>query len=99
MILPDHHCFKCGNDWSSAVEHPKKCPQCQSRRWDADAAIEDMAESDLSKLVEYGQAHNFPCVLSPAWDKDNVGDLREDILTSISDGWEWDNLTRDFLNS
>lgn len=93
MILPDHYCFKCSYKWSSAVEHPKKCPNCQSRRWDA------KAESDLLKLVEYGYAHNFPCVLSPAWDKDNVGDLRDDILTSISDGWEWDSLTRDFLNS
>ena len=28
----DHTC-KCGNAWSGAVEHPKKCPKCQSRTW------------------------------------------------------------------
>lgn len=96
-MIPKHYCFNCGYEWPMLVEHPRKCPNCQSRKWDAKAAIEHMTDRDLAAMVEYGQAHNFSCVLSPAWDKDGVGDLREDILTSISDGWEWSGLIRDFL--
>jgi len=58
--------------------------------------VDAMSDRDLAEMVEYGQARNYPCVLSPAWDKDNVGDLRDDILTSISDGWDWSCLVRDF---
>jgi hypothetical protein len=79
------------------VADPKKCPQCQSKHWRAKDVIEATSDRVLAEMVEYGQSHNFPCVLSPAWDKDNVGDIREDILTSISDGWKWGNLIRDFL--
>jgi hypothetical protein len=63
------------------------------------AEIRKMTDRDLAALIEYGQSHNFSCVLSPAWDKDNVGDLREDIQTSIFDGWDWGSLIKDFLNS
>ena len=57
--------------------------------------VNAMSDRDLEKMVEYGQAHNYACVLSPAWDKDNVGNLREDILTSISDGWDWSKLVEE----
>ena len=96
-MIPHHHCIQCSYDWPIIVEHPKKCPNCQNRHWNAIAEIEKMPDRDLAAMVEYGQAHNHPCVLSPAWEKDNVGDLREDILTSISDGWEWGSLIKAFL--
>jgi len=98
-MIPHHHCIQCGYDWPIIVEHPKKCPNCQSRKWNAMAEIEKMTDRDLAALIEYGQSHNFPCVLSPAWDKDNVSDLREDIYTSISGGWDWGSLIKNFLNS
>jgi hypothetical protein len=79
------------------VEHPKKCPNCQSKDWYITSIIGAMSDNILSEMVDFGIAGNYACVLSPAWDKDNVNDLREDILTSISDGWEWGSLIRDFL--
>lgn len=96
MIISKHHCFRCGYDWPMLVEHPKKCPNCQSRKWDAKAAIEAMTDRDLSAMVEYGISHNFPCVTPPAWDNEKVEDLREEILTSIADGWEWSDLIKRF---
>lgn len=81
------------------VEHPKKCPNCQSRDWSIASIIETMSNNILIELVDFGIAGNYACVLSPAWDKGNVGDLREDILTSISDGWDWESLIRDFLRA
>ena len=61
------------------------------------AEIGKMPDRDLAAMIEYGQSHNFPCVLSPAWDKDSTGDHREEILTAISDAWDWGSLIRDFL--
>jgi len=98
-MIPHHTCIWCDKEWPIIVERPIKCPGCQRKNWKAEDIITDLTESDIVKMVEYGQSHNFPCVLSPAWDKDNVGDLREDILTSISDGREWGSLIRDFLQS
>lgn len=99
MDIPRHHCFVCGYDWPMIVDDPKKCPNCQSKHWRAIDVIGAMSDRVLAEMVEYGQAHNFACFLSPAWNKDNVGDLRDDILTAISDGWEWGGLIRDFLDS
>lgn len=97
-MIPRHHCIQCGYDWPMIVADPKKCPNCQSKHWRATDVIGAMSDKILAEMVEYGQSHNFVCVLSPAWDKNNVGDLREDILTSISDGCDWENLIRDFLS-
>ncbi len=33
-VVPKHHCNKCGYEWPALKEHPKKCPDCQSRKWD-----------------------------------------------------------------
>jgi predicted Zn-ribbon and HTH transcriptional regulator len=27
-------CLQCGYSWPSRLERPKKCPECQSRKWD-----------------------------------------------------------------
>ena len=99
MIIPKHHCFKCNYKWPMLIEHPKKCPNCQCRKWGAIHAIGAMSDRDLAAMVEYGVSHNVPCVTSPAWDKERIEDLREEILTSISDGWDWTPLVRDWLNT
>jgi hypothetical protein len=59
----------------------------------------DMAESDLKAMIKCGYAGNYSVTAYPAWDNDNVGDIREDILTSISDGWDWGSLIRGFYYS
>jgi len=27
-------CSQCGYEWESRVDSPKKCPDCQSKKWD-----------------------------------------------------------------
>lgn len=34
-MIPTHHCVKCGYRWPIIVAKPKKCPNCQSKDWDA----------------------------------------------------------------
>ena len=97
-MIPHHTCIWCDYVWPIIVERPIKCPNCQKKNWRGEDIIEDMAESDLTAMVEYGYSGNYSVVSSPAWDKENVGNIREDILTSISDGWDWGGLIRDFYS-
>jgi hypothetical protein len=79
------------------VEHPRKCPNCQSRKWSARDFIETAADRDLEAVAEYGRSRNFACVSPPAWDNDAVEDLRSEMFTSIIDGWEWARLIAEWL--
>jgi hypothetical protein len=31
---PELECSQCGYEWESRVDSPKKCPECQSKKWD-----------------------------------------------------------------
>jgi len=32
-LVVELECKNCGNLWVPMVDNPKKCPQCQSRKW------------------------------------------------------------------
>lgn len=29
----EHVCYNCDYEWKSRVPNPRKCPNCQSRKW------------------------------------------------------------------
>lgn len=33
FVLPQYICSKCGEKWNPKVPAPKKCPNCQTRKW------------------------------------------------------------------
>ena len=98
MSIPKHFCIQCRHEWPMIVEHPRKCPNCQNRKWSARDFVEAAPEKDLEAMVEYGRRRNFSCVSPPAWDNDRVGDIKDDIITSLTEGWGWGRLISEWLN-
>ena len=33
ITMYEHHCYRCGKDWISQIDNPKRCGKCKSRSW------------------------------------------------------------------
>lgn len=38
VIMYGHQCARCGHEWESEHPHPRQCPKCWARRWEAKEA-------------------------------------------------------------
>lgn len=51
--IPILHCKQCGHEWNPRVPNPKKCPACQSYKWN-EQKVEKRVHVMVSEQKESG---------------------------------------------